>query len=110
VNINATDDLFGAVRPVLGDYGADVGIECFGAAPAAGSILNLLRRGARFSQMGLYGKPIPFDQDQVCSNFDPAHSGLRVELFAVALEKIGRVGPWMADFISRFRPPFLTGP
>jgi L-iditol 2-dehydrogenase len=66
LNINATDDLFDAVRPVLGAYGADVGIECSGAAPAAGSILNLLRRGARFCQMGLYGKPIPFDQDQVC--------------------------------------------
>jgi L-iditol 2-dehydrogenase len=66
VDVDTTDDLSGAVRNILGSYGADVGIECSGAAAAAGSILSLLKRGGRFCQLGLYGKPIPFDQDQVC--------------------------------------------
>jgi len=51
----------------LGVTGADVGIECSGAA--RGSRIDLepsqARRGV-FCQLGLYGKPIPFDQDQVC--------------------------------------------
>ena len=29
-------------------------------------MIDLARRGARFCQMGLYGKPITFDQDAVC--------------------------------------------
>jgi L-iditol 2-dehydrogenase len=66
VDVDTTDDLSGAVRNILGSYGADVGIECSGAAAAAGSILSLLKRGGRFCQLGLYGKPIPFDQDEVC--------------------------------------------
>ncbi len=66
INVDTTDDLLALVEDLFGIYGADVGIECSGAAPAAQTILSLLRRGARFCQMGLYGKPIPFDQDQVC--------------------------------------------
>ncbi len=46
--------------------GADVVIECAGAGPAARTLTDLVRRGGRYCQMGLYGKPIPFDQDAVC--------------------------------------------
>ncbi len=58
-------------RELLGDItveglGADVVIECSGAGPAAGSLLALARRGAHFVQVGLFGKPVSFDLDQVC--------------------------------------------
>jgi L-iditol 2-dehydrogenase len=44
----------------------DVAIECSGAEPAAGLLLRLVRKAGRFVQVGLYGRPITLDMDQVC--------------------------------------------
>jgi L-iditol 2-dehydrogenase len=66
INIEEVDHLRDAVKDVFGTDGADLVIECSGAAPAARTLIDLARRGARFCQMGLYGKPITFDQDAVC--------------------------------------------
>jgi L-iditol 2-dehydrogenase len=66
INVEEVDDLGGAVKEVFGTDGADLVIECSGAAPAAKTLIEVARRGARFCQMGLYGKPITFDQDAVC--------------------------------------------
>ena len=49
----------------LGDA-PDVVVECSGAAPAAALLLQLVKKAGRFIQIGLYGKPIPLDMDQVC--------------------------------------------
>ena len=46
--------------------GADVVLECSGAGPAAQQLLTLVRRGGRYVQIGLFGKPIAWDLDQVC--------------------------------------------
>ena len=46
--------------------GADVVYECSGASPAAGQLLNLVRRRGRYVQIGLFGKAISWDLDQVC--------------------------------------------
>lgn len=46
--------------------GADVVFECSGAGPAAAQILTLVRRNARYVQVGLFGKPIAWDLDQLC--------------------------------------------
>ncbi len=46
--------------------GADVVYECSGAGPAAQQLLTLARRGARYVQIGLFGKPVAWDLDQVC--------------------------------------------
>ena len=46
--------------------GADVVIECSGAGPAAQMLLTLARRGARYIQVGLFGKPVAWDLDQIC--------------------------------------------
>jgi L-iditol 2-dehydrogenase len=46
--------------------GADVVYECAGAGPAASQLLTLVRRRGRFVQIGLYGKSIAWDMDQVC--------------------------------------------
>lgn len=41
--------------------GADVVYECSGAGPAAQQLLTLARRGARYVQIGLFGKPVAWD-------------------------------------------------
>lgn len=46
--------------------GADVVYECSGAGAAAQHLLTLVRRGGRYVQIGLFGKPIAWDLDQVC--------------------------------------------
>jgi L-iditol 2-dehydrogenase len=66
INVEEVDDVVEAVRAVFGAEGADLVVECSGAAAAAKILIDVARRGARFCQMGLYGKPIPFDQDAVC--------------------------------------------
>jgi L-iditol 2-dehydrogenase len=66
INIEEIDDVLAAVSDLFGGQGADLVIECSGVAAAAKTLLELARRGARFCQMGLYGKPITFNQDAVC--------------------------------------------
>ena len=46
--------------------GADVVYECSGAGPAAQQLLPLVRRRGRYAQIGLFGKPVAWDLDQVC--------------------------------------------
>ena len=46
--------------------GADVVYECSGAGPAAAQLLRLVRRRGRYVQIGLFGKAIGWDMDEVC--------------------------------------------
>jgi L-iditol 2-dehydrogenase len=46
--------------------GADVIYECSGAGAAAQQLLTQARRGGRYVQIGLFGKPVAWDLDQVC--------------------------------------------
>lgn len=46
--------------------GADVVYECSGAGPAAAQLLTLVRRRGRYVQVGLFGKPVAWDLDQLC--------------------------------------------
>jgi len=66
INVQRVDDVVEAAGDIFHSEGADLVIECSGAAPAAKTLSDLARRGERFCQMGLYGKPITFDQDAVC--------------------------------------------
>ena len=50
----------------LEGLGADVVYECSGAGPAAQQLLKLVRRLGRYVQVGLFGKGIAWDLDQVC--------------------------------------------
>lgn len=62
-----TDDAGPLVRDLTpGGHGADVVYECSGAGPAAANVLELVRRAGRYVQIGLFGKPIGWDLDQVC--------------------------------------------
>ncbi len=64
-DVQTVENLAQAVSDVFHGE-ADLVVECSGSARAAQTLLDLARRGARYCQIGLYGKPIPFDQDQIC--------------------------------------------
>ncbi len=87
-------------EPLLEDlsrhsYGADVVYECSGAGAAASQLLRLVRRGGRYVQIGLFGRSVSWDLDQVCykelvvtgSNASTPESWLR----ALALLESGQV-------------------
>lgn len=46
--------------------GADVVYDCSGVGAAAEQLLTLVRRRGRYVQIGLFGRPITWDLDQVC--------------------------------------------
>ena len=64
VNVE-TEDPQAVVQAMSEGYGADVVCECAGAEASAQAALGLARRGARFVQVGLYGRPIRWDLEQV---------------------------------------------
>jgi L-iditol 2-dehydrogenase len=66
INVQQVDNVVESVEDLFSTDGADLVIECSGAAAAAKTLTDVARRGARFCQMGLHGKPIMFDQDAVC--------------------------------------------
>ncbi len=60
------EDAAPIVQSLTGGWGADVVFECSGAGPAALGLLAHLRRGGQYAQIGLFGKPVAWDLDQVC--------------------------------------------
>lgn len=64
---NVLRDSYGdAIADLSDGAGADVVYECSGAGQAAGMLLEAVRRGGQYAQIGLFGKPIGWDLDQVC--------------------------------------------
>lgn len=61
-----TTDTQAAIRDMTGGLGVDVVFECAGAGPSARHCLELVRREGRYVQVGLFGKPITWDLDQIC--------------------------------------------
>jgi len=62
-----SDDATSLIQDVTQEgLGADVVYECAGAGAAAQQLLTLVRRRGRYVQIGLFGKPISWDLDQVC--------------------------------------------
>jgi L-iditol 2-dehydrogenase len=61
------DDPLAFIKEITDEgLGADVVYECSGAGPAAAQILELVRRRGRYVQIGLFGKPVAWDLDQLC--------------------------------------------
>ena len=48
-----------------GGFGAEVVYDCAGAGAAAQQLLTLVRRRGRYVQVGLFGKPVAWDLDQL---------------------------------------------
>jgi len=55
-----------AIEDMTEGSGADIVYECSGAGPAAEMLLEVVRRGGQYAQIGLFGKPVAWDLDQVC--------------------------------------------
>ncbi len=53
-----------AVERLTGGMEADLVAECSGSGAAACTLLDLVRRGGRYTQVGLFGKPVQWDLDQ----------------------------------------------
>lgn len=66
VNVQQQDPLPLAQELTWQGLGADVVYECSGAGPAAEQLLKLVRRRGRYVQIGLFGKPVNWDLDQLC--------------------------------------------
>lgn len=60
------EDAAPAIRELTGGWGADIVYECSGAGPAALGLLDHVRRGGQYAQIGLFGKPVAWDLDRVC--------------------------------------------
>ena len=58
-----TEDITQIVYKASGGEGADVFIECSGAAPAVNMGLALIKKRGRFTQVGLFGKDVPVNLD-----------------------------------------------
>jgi L-iditol 2-dehydrogenase len=58
-------DPLAAVRDMTDGYGADVVLECSGAGPAAAMGLDLVRKQGKYTQLGLFGKPITIDFEKI---------------------------------------------
>jgi L-iditol 2-dehydrogenase len=65
LNVQAVDSL-ALIQELTGGLGADAVFECSGAAPSARHLLRLVRRRGRYAQVGLFGKAIEWDLEQVC--------------------------------------------
>ena len=62
-----SDDVVSRVHKLSTErLGADVVYECSGAGTAAQDLLKLVRRRGRYVQVGLFGKPVAWDLDEVC--------------------------------------------
>lgn len=60
------DEVRAAIDGQSAGSGADIVYECSGAGPAATTLLELVRRGGQYAQIGLFGKPVAWDLDAVC--------------------------------------------
>jgi L-iditol 2-dehydrogenase len=60
------DDYRTVLMDLTKGYGADLVFECSGAGPAAQNLLDLVRRAGQYVQIGLFGKPVAWDLDQIC--------------------------------------------
>lgn len=58
-------DVFEKVRAFSGGLGVDAVFECSGAGPAIRMAMDLMRKGARFTQVGIPGKEVPLDLGKI---------------------------------------------
>jgi L-iditol 2-dehydrogenase len=62
---SSEQDPASSVAELTGGVGADVVVECSGAGAAAAMGLELVRRGGKYTQMGMFGRPISVDFERI---------------------------------------------
>lgn len=60
------DDARDEILALTGGDGPDIVYECSGAGAAASMLLDLVRRGGQYAQIGLFGRQVVWDLDRVC--------------------------------------------
>lgn len=60
------DDYRTVIDELTAGSGADIVYECSGADPAARMLLEVVRRGGQYAQIGLFGKSVSWNLDEVC--------------------------------------------
>ncbi len=60
-----TQDARAIIQDLTQGYGADVVFECSGAAESAELCLDVVRKMGRYTQVGIFGKPLQMDLDKV---------------------------------------------
>jgi L-iditol 2-dehydrogenase len=87
--VNVQQEDLGKVIRSYDELGADIVFECSGAGPAVKSGIEVIRKGGKFTQVGLFGHPIEVNMDLVVtkelrimgvfsSNWRGWHQGLRL--------------------------------
>ncbi|MCL1817624.1 MAG: zinc-binding dehydrogenase [Spirochaetaceae bacterium] len=98
-----TEDPAAVVAELSRGEGADIFIECSGAAAAVNMGLKLIRKRGRFTQIGLFGKNVPVDLDALvvkeivlCGSMSHTRSAWRQGLALVGEGKI-RLAPLVSS-------------
>jgi L-iditol 2-dehydrogenase len=60
-----SQDALARVKELTGGYGADIVLECSGVPAAARMALDLVRKRGKYTQVGLFGKPIEIDFEKI---------------------------------------------
>jgi L-iditol 2-dehydrogenase len=93
------------VNRITDHRGVDIALECSGNERAAGDCLSLLRRQGKYTQIGIFGKPISLDLDKVLygeikmtGSFSQKNTGWKAALKLASLGKIN-VHPLVTDIL-----------
>lgn len=94
INVSETD-LIEAVNWITDQKGVDIALECSGNEQAAADCLTLLRRQGKYTQVGIFGKPVLVDLDrilygeiQLTGSFSQKNTGWKAALKLASLGKI----------------------
>jgi len=93
------------VKKITQNKGVDIALECSGNQEAAANCLSLLRRQGKYTQIGIFGKPISLDLDrvlygeiQMTGSFSQKYTGWKEALKLAALGKI-KARPLVTDIL-----------
>lgn len=60
-------DLYSEIKNLTKGYGADVILECSGSQASVNTCLEIVKKGGKYTQVGLFGKPITLDFEKVAT-------------------------------------------
>jgi L-iditol 2-dehydrogenase len=93
------------VKTITKQKGVDIALECSGNQKGADDCLSLLRRQGKYTQIGIFGKPIALDLDrvlygeiQLTGSFSQKYTGWKAALELASLGKI-QARPLITDIL-----------
>ncbi len=99
------EDALSIVKDLTAGWGADIVVECSGSQAAANSGLEIVRKGGRYTQIGLFGRPITLDFEKVAykeiqltGSFAQKWSAWKTALALMAAGKV-ELAPLVSDVL-----------